>query len=231
MPILPSDDVVDQPISWLWPGRMPRGKLALLDGDRDLGKSCLALDLCAPISTGRPFPDEQPGHPGPANTLVLSAEDAADDTIVPRLKRLGADTRRVFLWQRGPDDEEWPWRFPADAGRLDEAVGRSRALLVVIDPIMAFLDDSVLSSSDQSVRRALAPLMQVAEKHRCAVLMHRHLSKQGGKQALYRGLGSIAFVAACRFAMLVARHPLTPGRSVLAQVRNSLAGPEWAAGG
>jgi len=85
-------------------------------------------------------------YPGPANTLVLSAEDA-----VPRLKRLGADTRRVFVWQRGRDDEAWPWRFPADAGRLDEAVGRSSALLVVIDPIMAFLDDSVLSSSDLSL--------------------------------------------------------------------------------
>src|SRR5262249_31481040 len=36
----------------------------------------------------------------------------------------------------------------------------------------------------------------------------------------------IAFVAACRFAMLVACDPLTPGRCVLAQVRNSLAGPQ-----
>jgi hypothetical protein len=43
---------------------------------------------------------------------------------------------------------------------------------------------------------------------------------------VYRGLGSIAFVAACRFAMLVARDPLVPGRCVLAQVRTSLAGPQ-----
>jgi hypothetical protein len=56
--------------------------------------------------------------------------------------------------------------------------------------------------------------------------MHRHLNKQGGSQALYRGLGSIAFMAACRFAMLVGRDPLVPGRCVLAQVRNSLAGPQ-----
>jgi hypothetical protein len=56
--------------------------------------------------------------------------------------------------------------------------------------------------------------------------MHRHLNKQGGGRALYRGLGSLAFVAACRFALLVGRDPLLPGRCVLAQVRNSPAGPQ-----
>ncbi len=53
--------------------------------------------------------------------------------------------------------------------------------------------------------------------------MHRHLNKQGGSQAAYRGLGSIAFMAACRSAMLVARDPLALGRCVLAQVRKSQA--------
>jgi hypothetical protein len=53
--------------------------------------------------------------------------------------------------------------------------------------------------------------------------MHRHLNKQGGGRAVYRGLGSIAFVAACRFATLVGRDPLAPERCILAQVRSSLA--------
>jgi hypothetical protein len=195
MPITPADQVIAQPVSWLWPGRIPLGKLVIMDGDPDLGKSLLALDLCARLSTGRPFPDGRPG-PGTGNALVLSAEDTAADTIVPRLQRLGADIRRTD------------------------------ARLAVIDPIMAFLDDSVVCASDQSVRRVMSPLMQLADKHRCALLMHRHLNKQGGSRAVYRGLGSIAFVAACRFAMLVARDPTAPARCVLAQVRNSLAGPQ-----
>src|SRR5207248_6843809 len=110
--------------------------------------------------------------------------------------------------------------------RLDDALGQSDARLAVLDPLMAFLDDSVLCASDQSVRRVLAPLMDLAEKHRCALLMHRHLNKQGGGRALYRGLGSIAFVAACRFAMLVGRDPQRPKQCVLAQVRHSLAKPQ-----
>src|SRR5271169_347688 len=174
MPITPANRVIALPVPWLWPGRLPLGKLVLLDGDPDLGKSLLALDLCARLSTGRPFPDGRPG-PGPSSALVLSAEDNAADTIVPRLQRLGADLGRVFVWQRQRDDEPWPWRFPAQADRLDEALAQTDARLLVIDPITAFLDDSVLCASDHSVRRALAPLMYLAEKHRCTPLMHRHL--------------------------------------------------------
>ena len=225
MPVTSAHHVRAEPVSWLWPLRLPLGKPVILDGDPDLGKSLLTLDLCARLSTGRPFPDGQPG-PGPANALVLSAEDAAHDTIVPRLLRLGADVRRVFVWQRGDDAEPWPWRFPADAGRLDDALRQTDARLAVLDPVLAFLDESVLCASDPSVRRALAPLTQLAEKHRCTLLLLRHLNKQGGGKALYRGLGSIAFVAVSRFAMLVGRDPQDPGRCVLAPVRNSLAGPQ-----
>src|SRR5438067_4580431 len=143
MPITSANQVVASPVSWLWPDRLPLGKLVILDGDPDLGKSMIALDLCARLSTGRPFPDGRPG-PGPANALVLSAEDNAADTIVPRLARLGADAERVFVWERESDEEEWPWRLPAQMDRLDDALARTDARLAVIDPVMAFLDGSVL---------------------------------------------------------------------------------------
>jgi hypothetical protein len=74
MPITSAHQVVAQPLSWLWQDRIPLGKLLILDGDPDLGKSLLALDCCARLSTGRPFPDGQPG-PGPVNALVLRPRD------------------------------------------------------------------------------------------------------------------------------------------------------------
>jgi hypothetical protein len=55
------------------------------------------------------------------------------------------------------------------------------------------------------------------------MLMHRHINKGGGKQAIYRGAGSIGLVGACRSAWLVGRDPVDPGRCVLAQVKNNLA--------
>src|SRR5438105_2373038 len=50
----PVSQIVARPISWLWPGRLPLGKLAILDGDPGVGKSLVTLDLCARLSTGRP---------------------------------------------------------------------------------------------------------------------------------------------------------------------------------
>ena len=61
-------------VTWLWPGRLARGKLAMLEGDPGLGKSLVCLDLCARITTGRPFADGGSGHE-PANAIRLEPDD------------------------------------------------------------------------------------------------------------------------------------------------------------
>src|SRR3954467_10769866 len=100
-----------QSVAWLWPERLALGKLAILDGDPGLGKSLLALDLCARLSTGRPFPDGSPS-PGPANALVLNGEDGPEDTVRPRLQSLGADLERVFVLDREDHTSSGPLSLP-----------------------------------------------------------------------------------------------------------------------
>src|SRR5439155_6958136 len=97
--VVPASRLVPQALSWLWPGRLALGKLAILDGDPALGKSLVALDLCARLSTGRPMPDGSDG-PGPACAVVFNAEDDSEDTVGPRLRALGADLERVLVWRR-----------------------------------------------------------------------------------------------------------------------------------
>jgi hypothetical protein len=211
-------------VAWLWPGRIALGKLAILDGDPGLGKSLLALDLCARVSTGRPFPDGSPG-PGPGSAIVLNGEDSAEDTLRPRLESLEADLERVFILD--PDSAKGgSLALPAHLDVLSDAVSQTDARLVVIDPIMAFLERSVQTGNDASVRRALSPLAQLAARQGCAVLLVRHLNKSGGRRSLYRGGGSIGIVGACRCGWLVARDPCDPERRVLAQVKNNLAPPQ-----
>ncbi len=41
------DRVPDQPLSWLWPGRIPQGHLTLLDAAPGSGLSLMALTLAA----------------------------------------------------------------------------------------------------------------------------------------------------------------------------------------
>ena len=221
----PFSQVVARPIEWLLPGRLPLGKLTIFEGDPGLGKSLITIDLCARLSTGRPLWDGSPGLQ-PCNSILLSAEDSAADTILPRLQAAGADLTRVFTFHRDGDDLAEPLRLPSQVGALDAMLTQTGARFVVIDPITAFLDPSVQIASDPSVRRALFPLQQLALKHRCAIELLLHLNKTGGGVALYRGLGSIAFNACCRSIWLADRDPHDPTRSILAQVKSSLAAPQ-----
>jgi AAA domain len=233
----PASDVRPEPLAWLWPGRLALGKVSLFEGDPDLGKSLVALDLCARLSTGRPAPDGQP-LPGPAASLYLNAEDAAQDTILPRLQALGADCGRVFVLHRKEMLLDEHVALPTHCDFLDRMLTRTGARLLVLDPFIAFLDATVASGNDQSVRRALRPLAVLAQRHHSALLAIRHLNKKGGDTSLYRGAGTIGVIAHCRSAWLFAREPLPPSqtlmpgdgqarrRCVLAQQKNNLGPPQ-----
>jgi len=221
----PASQVTTQAVAWLWPGRLALGKLAMLDADPGMGKSILTLELCARMSTGRPFPDGSP-CPSPASSLLLNAEDGEQDTVLPRLRSLGADLDRVFLLAHEDPKSGMPLRLPTQVDVLEKNVARTQARLVVIDPVVAFLATSVQTSNDQSVRQALCPLAQLATRQQCVILMVRHLNKLGGTRSLYRGGGSIGFVGACRSVWLLARDLHVPRHRVLAQVKNNLAAPQ-----
>jgi RecA-family ATPase len=133
---------------------------------------------------------------------------------------------RVFIPYRDREGHGEPLRFPAHVSVLEEAVRRTAARLIVIDPLVAFLDTRVIPTSDQSVRWGLAPLVRLAEQYACAVLLVRHLNKRYSVQSAYRGGGSIGFLAACRSGWLIARDPEQSERCVLAQVKNNLGPPQ-----
>ena len=67
-------------LDWLWPGRLARGKLSIFEGDPGVGKSLVTLDLCARVTTGRPFPDGSPGS-APANVIILTTEDEGEAQV------------------------------------------------------------------------------------------------------------------------------------------------------
>lgn len=85
-----------QRVAWLWPGRIPLGKLTMLVGDPDVGKSLLTLDLAARVTRGLPMPDRPNSRSPRGHVLLLTSEDASNDTIVPRLEAAGADLSRVI---------------------------------------------------------------------------------------------------------------------------------------
>jgi hypothetical protein len=214
----PLSEIEPEKIEWLWSRRIPKGKITVLDGDPDNGKSVLTTDLAARVTAGLDLPDETKTEA--AGAVIVSAEDGASDTIRPRFDAAGGDPNRALLLG---DDE--PFAIPGDIPRLERAVRQVKAALVVIDPIMAFLSGDVNSNRDQDVRRALTPLKRMAERTGTAVLLVRHLNKSQGGNPLYRGGGSIGIIGAARSGMVVGPHPDSEALRVLAGQKNNLSLP------
>jgi hypothetical protein len=229
--------VREEALEWLWPGHLPLGVITMLDGDPGLGKSLVSLDLAARVVRGLPMPDGAPGTAG--GVVLLSAEDPLAQVIKPRLRAAGVSAEGLLeriiglpvVTEVDPASGvtyERPLALPADVPVIAEAARAVDARLVVIDPLMAYLERRVNSWSDQDMRSALAPLARMAEELRLAVLILRHLNKATGASALHRGGGSIGIIGAARAGWVMARDPDEPtGARVLAFPKNNLWGDDY----
>ena len=217
-------DVQREEVEWLWTGRLPRGRLAVLEGNPGVNKSWLALAIAAGVTRGLPlFGDE--GEHKPQGVIVLTAEDGLADTVRPRAEDMGADLDLVHVLT-AVRDAEGKEQFPNLATDLDavEAVVRRGGYgLLIINPLNAYLGSRVDYTRDNDVRRVLGPLAQLAERYNLVVICIRHLTKGGRDKAIYRGQGSIAYTAAARVVLLVGERPDDENRRVLVCTKNNLA--------
>lgn len=208
-----------RPVRWLWKNYLPRGKLAILDGDPGTGKSLLSLDLASRLSRGGPLPDGSDAGE-PRRVLVLSAEDSLEDTILPRAESAGAD---LGLVGRVVMDNGCLMQFPDDLGGLQDEIFHRKVDFLIVDPFAAFIQPTFAASSEQSMRWVLGLFSRVAERTDCTVLLIRHLRKKESARAVCLGLGSIAIIGAVRTGLLAAHHPTEAGQHVLAVTKSNLA--------
>jgi len=221
-------DVAPEETRWLWPGRIPMGKLSVLDGDPNVGKSTVCLDLAARVSTGSSLPEQLQGN-DPRGVVILTAEDGLADTVRPRLEAAGGDPSRVVALQGVPTHVTGDFpvlrlpSIPQDLDLLHEVITQEDAALVIVDPLNAYLSNRIDGYRDQDVRSGLAPFAQLAADTGAAVVLVRHLTKQRGAPALYRGGGSIGIIGAARSGLLLAPDPEDESLLVLASTKSNLA--------
>lgn len=212
---------VEQP-KWIWPKYLPAGKLTVLAGDPGLGKSSIAIDLVSRVTQGTflPLSDQRTVK---GTCFIASAEDAAEDTIVPRLISCGADLSRVEILRRvNTEDGERYMTFPRDINRLKDRVSKCGARIVIIDPLNAFLSKETDSHRDQDVRLVLAPFEDMAEELQVCILIIAHLNKKEESSTIYRIGGSIGIVGAARSVLAVTQLDTPTKPRVLYSIKSSL---------
>jgi hypothetical protein len=233
---LRADQVPVRQVDWLWQHRVPLRKVTVFDGDPEMGKSTIMeADVAARVTKGRPMPDGAPNPFGgqPRDVVIMSAEDDADDTIVPRLMAAGADLYRVHFLEGPKDEHDVPTNLslPSDLNKIrqacEELVRQGRQVgLVIVDPVIAFFDARVNSWNDQQSRPVLGALRVVAQDFGCAVVGIRHFRKASGakdEKIMHRGGGTIGIIGAARAGIGVVDHPEDSELKVFGNTKSNLA--------
>lgn len=215
--------VQSQDIEWLWSPYIPLGKVTLIEGDPEAGKTWLALNIAAAGSNGKGLPDKNGviGTCEPFITLYVTCEDGLGDTLKPRLEICGADCDYIYAFEGYKDGT--PFTFEQMEG-LEAAIAATGAKFVVIDPLQGFLGSIDMHRANE-VRPLMTKLYKVAEKHNVAIACIRHCRKMTGDKALHKGLGSIDFTAQARSVIFVGTDPNEPTQHVMMHSKCSI-GPK-----
>jgi hypothetical protein len=190
------DTITPEEVTWLWPGWLTAG-FVLLEGGVGCGKSVFAADTCARVSRGLAFPGER-GRVDPRCCLWMTAEEKLGRHVRGRLVAAGADLSlvRALPALAGLDLTSGP-----GLAWLRRELEQYRYKLIVLDSLKSFLGDCE-DNNDSSVRRALVPLVELANEFDCVILGLRHWRKSAGL-ALERGGGSVAFTAMAEVVIAV----------------------------
>ena len=87
------EDVVVEPVRWLWYPYIPLGKLTIIHGDPGEGKTTLPCGSRRPAAGTGPSGGE---NSEPLTVLYQTAEDGLGDTIKPRLLESKADLQKIY---------------------------------------------------------------------------------------------------------------------------------------
>ena len=196
--------------------RYARGKVTLIGGDPGTGKSLMCSSDEAGVT-------QQGGK-----VVVFSAEDDAGDTLRPRYDIAGADVSKIIhvdgVRRMKPDgsSERHAFNLERDIETLRALLAEHRDVVFVrIDPVTAYLG-RIDSHKNAEVRALLAQLEEVAREFRVAIAVVTHLNKSSTGPALYRFVGSLAFVAACRLAFVVAKDPENGDRRLVVPAKANI---------
>jgi hypothetical protein len=201
--LVPLSTIKATTVPWLWPGYIARGEPTIFLGDPGDGKTLDSLDFTARITVGAKWPDGTPNAHGPRNVIVLSAEDANEYTIKPRVVAAGGDPSRVFVI---PAERVTKLSLETDVERIHTVMQEINPLAIVLDPLSAYMP-KVDTHRDNEVRSALARFVALLKTTGTAAIFIIHMSKNVERTAMQRILGSTAFGALSRAAFLIARHP------------------------
>jgi hypothetical protein len=206
--IIRASDVTPKKVDWLWYPYIPLEYVTLFSGEEGIGKSWIFCAIASGITNG--FLPLLPERFEPQNVLIFSAEDAADDTLVPRLIKTGANLSKVFIVnERFVFDEKGLVRF-------EHYIAETKPIWVIVDPLFAYSDLRLDLNKPHHARHVAGKFEQIAKKYKIAVSYLIHFNKsKGGGDARQAVSSSQEFSNAARSVVLIGKDPNDETRRAL----------------
>ncbi|MEB3371925.1 AAA family ATPase [Saccharopolyspora mangrovi] len=209
-----------RPVHWTWAGRLAAGTLGLIGGREGVGKSTWSYQFAADLTRGR----VEGVHCGvPKSVIIVATEDSWEHTIAPRLMAAEADLERVFRADvTTKEGLRCALSLPDDIRGVCDAVREVDAALILLDPLLSRVDPGLDTHKDADVRRALEPLVEMADECGAAVLGLIHLNKSTKVDVVTSMMASRAFAAVARSVFAVIKDPDDESVRLLGQPKNNL---------
>ncbi len=177
VPILtPYSEIREREMRFLWEPYIPEGKLCFLDGNRDGGKTWIALAIASAISKGEPLPGAQTNRK-PRKVIYMNLENNPEESVKKRLRWLQADPANVIALDGFREGSESKMLTLGHIDVLDDAIARTRAVLLILDPFLAYLPKG--HHHAEGARRVMTQLISLGRRYRCSILGIRHPTKDG----------------------------------------------------
>lgn len=157
--LMSMEEIQAEEVEWLLYPFIPYGKVTIVQGDPGEGKTTMMLQIIARLTKGEAVlseweqTDNTEETKPPMTVLYQTAEDGLGDTIKPRLMAAGADCNKVIVI----DDREKALTLMDE--RLEEAIARTSARLVVLDPIQGYLGAEVDMNRANEIRPVMKKLL------------------------------------------------------------------------
>lgn len=212
-------DVQPREVVWFWPNRFVDWAFNILSGDPGATKSFLTIFMASIVSRGDCWPDCPNDSVQKGSVLLYSSEDDAG-IIRTRLDAHGADPEKVIVCNGvhiGQDAKTFDLNHHLDALErfLDETPDMR---LIVLDPVTGYLG-KVNANGNAEIQSTLGPLADLATRRKVAIIGINHHNKREDLSFMYRGLGSMGFVAQARSVWAVVEDKDDPDTRIFAPVK------------
>ena len=195
-----------KPHRWVWQDMIHEGEFHLFTGESGIGKTQLLMRIAADITRGRAFPTcYSPTQAG--TVLFLSSEDDWELTLLERFDACGGN-RDKLIEVPAHNANGQQFNLYHNLETLEHQIGQvDDARLLIIDPVMSFVDGAFKNDEVTSVRELIHQLQSMGRRTKCAIVGLNHLNKNDHVRAKSRINGSAAWEQAPRIVLGAREHP------------------------